>query len=218
MLNQIVDAYRQTALLERGEIFPDSKLTPVTQPNDAATAAPGWVGKNWKPGGTLLMAINPGGGGDAYRLNGTDERLYSLIRAFKEAPAEDRGGALMALSDAWIGIQTTHNIYRLIHAIMNALNSAADDMAFLNVLPFRTRNDAAAGSAVLRRAWATATSHQVTALQPKRIIALGRKAYDALTAVGATNQYEVIYLKRAIGDSYITPQAQAAISLLKGGR
>jgi hypothetical protein len=219
MLTQIVDTFHRTARLNREAIFPDTKLMPITQTVDAGTAAPGWVGKSWQPdGGTLLMAINPGGGGDAYRLNSTDERLYGLFRAFKAAPPDERGEALTELSNAWIGIQKTHNIYRLVQPILEALDTGSEDMAFLNVLPFRTRGDAPAGSAVLRRAWDVATSHQVAALRPRRIIALGRKAFDALTAVGATKAYDVIYLKRAIGDSHVTPEAQAAIASLRNSR
>ena len=215
MLNQIVDAYHRTALLEREAIFPDTKLMPISRPEDAAIAAPGWVGKQWQPSGTLLMAINPGGGGDAYRPNPTDERLYGLFRAFRAAPADQREVALLALSEGWAAIQKTHNIYRLIRPIMEALDAGSEDLTFLNVLPFRTRQDKPAGSAVLRRAWDVATAQQVTALQPRRIIALGRKAFDALTAVGATKEYDVVYLKRAIGDSHVTPEAQAAIAALR---
>lgn len=218
MLNQIVEAYHNTALLERSAIFSDTRLMPVTRPEDAAIAAPGWVGKQWHSGGTLLMAINPGGGGDAYRLNPMDERLYGLFRTFKSAPADQREEALAALSTAWIEIQKTHNIYRLIRPIMEALDAGNEDLAFLNVLPFRTRQDKPAGSAILRQAWNVATSHQVAALRPSRIIALGRKAFDALTAVGATKTYQVVYLKRAIGDSHITPEAQAAIAALRDSR
>ncbi|KHL24113.1 hypothetical protein PK98_15635 [Croceibacterium mercuriale] len=218
MLNQIVDAYHRTALLERGAIFPDTKLMPITRPEDAAIAAPGWVGKQWQPGGTLLMAINPGGGGDAYRVNPTDERLYGLFHAFKAAPADQREEALAALSEAWIGIQKTHNIFRLIRPILEALGAGSEGLAFLNVLPFRTRGDAPAGSTVLRQAWNVATSQQVAALQPGRIIALGRKAFDALSIVGATKKFDVVYLKRAIGDSYVTPEAQTAIAALRDSR
>lgn len=215
MLSQIVDGYHRTSLLEREAIFDTAKLMPITQTDDASTAAPGWVGPSWKAGGTVLMAINPGGGGDNYRLNSADEQLYGLIRRFKFASPVERKEALLALSDAWVKIQMTHNIYRIIRPILEALSADNDDVAFLNVLPFRTRNDAPAGSANLRRAWDVATRHQVEALKPKRIIALGRKAFDALTAAGATRQYDVIYIKRAIGDSYITLEAQATIQALR---
>lgn len=215
MLSQIVTAYHRAASLEREAVFADTKLTPITQLNNARTAAPGWVGRNWHLGGTMLMAINPGGGGDNYRLNPSDEHLYALIRHFKAASINNQEDALMELSDASARFQKTHNIYRIIAPILSALNCSSEDIAFLNVLPFRTRDNAPAGSGTLRRAWDVATCHQVEALKPKRIIALGRKAFDALAAVGATSKYDVIYFKRGIGDSYVTQEAQTVIQTLR---
>ena len=80
MTNDIVTAFHLAALLPRSSVFSSDELQPITAPDDANTAAPGWVGSAWRSGGTLLVGINPGGGGDAYRGNPTDARLYGLMR------------------------------------------------------------------------------------------------------------------------------------------
>lgn len=210
-----VEAMHATARLKRPEVFSDDLLMPVTALIDANTASPGWVGSDWQPGGTLLVGINPGGGGDAYRGNPTDTSLYRLIRAFRDAPEPKRAAALAALSEAWIAIQAAHNIRRVVDAVFEATSSKARNAAFINMVPFRTRNDAAPRKGDLLRAWQAAVGAQVAALAPRRIIALGKKAHDGLVAVQAVEAYEVVLIKRAIGDSTITAEAQETLARLR---
>lgn len=211
----IIDTFHSTARTAREAIFDDQRLTPRSAPNNAATAAPGWVGRDWQAGGTLLMAINPGGGGDQYRVNPTDERLYAFIRGFRDAEGEARGRALRLLSEAWIEIQATHNIRRVTDAVFEATGATTQSSAFLNVLPFRTRDDKPARAGELRRAWRIATGPQVAALAPRRIVALGCKAYDALLAAGVGQSHEIVLIKRAIGDSSIPLHARETLARLR---
>lgn len=216
MTDDITKAFHSTARLQRSSIFTSCDLDPITAPENANTAAPGWVGSAWRSGGTLLVGINPGGGGDAYKGNPTDYRLYNLIRAFRDSPPVDLADALRAMSDAWMAIQATHNIRRVIDAVLEAVGEGASASAFINIVPFRTRNDAPPRRADLIRAWAAASGPQVRALSPGRIVALGRKAYDALLEVGADQRHDVILIKRSIGDSTITPEAREVLAKLRG--
>ncbi|WP_133064396.1 hypothetical protein, partial [Sandarakinorhabdus cyanobacteriorum] len=157
----IVSTFHQTVSLERRDVFEDDRLMPQCAIADANTAAPGWVGRDWTPGGTLLMAINPGGGGDNYRMNPTDARLYSLIRAFRSAEDHSsKAATLRALSDAWLQVQTTHAISRVISAVLDATGGTLNSSAFLNMLPFRTRGNKPARRSELRRAWVKGTGNQ----------------------------------------------------------
>lgn len=216
MQTNIVAAFHRTARTERAAIFDDDRLMPTSAPQDAAITASGWVGPAWKAGGTLLMGINPGGGRDTYRGNPTDKRLYDLLRQFRDAEdAEKQGAALRRLSDAWMDLQSTHAIRRVIGAVQDAVGETDATSAFMNVLPFRTRGDKPARTGELRRAWAIATGPQVAALKPKRIVALGCKAHDALVAAGAGLDYEIVLIKRAIGDTTIPPHARETLARLK---
>jgi hypothetical protein len=212
----IVSAFHQTVSLGRSDVFEDDRLMPQCTVADANTAAPGWVGRDWAPGGTLLMAINPGGGGDRYRINPTDVRLYGLIRAFRSAEGlPSQAAALRALSDTWLQIQATHAISRVISAVLDATGGTLHSSAFLNILPFRTREDKPARRSELRNAWEKGTERQVRALAPSRIVALGCKAYDALLTAGAERDHQIILIKRAIGDKTIPPQALVMLGQLK---
>lgn len=214
-MNAVVEAFHVTAMLNRNAVFDDDRLDPISALPHAALAAPGWVGADWRPGGTIFVAINPGGGGDLYRAASNDERLYRAIQAFKDAGPTAHAAALAKLSQVWIDIQQTHNIRRVINPVLQAMRSTAQSAAFLNILPFRTRENKAAGAKALSRAWALGTSHQVAALAPRRIVALGYKARDALIAVGADRSYEIMALKRMNGDSGLTPQARELIATLE---
>jgi hypothetical protein len=210
----VIDAFQATTRVSRDAVFDDDRLMPVVAVEHARMAAPGWVGANWRAGGTVLMAINPGGGGDAYKRNPTDDQLYGCISTFREASPDLRAQAFARMSETWIALQRTHNIRRVVDPLLAAVRSTHLEAAFLNVLPFRTRGDRPARSGELRRAWDLATSGQLAALAPKRVVALGRKAYDALIAVGAESAHEVVLIKRSIGDSTLSQQARDVIGRL----
>lgn len=214
----VVTAFHAVSRLCRADLFDDDHLMPITAIEDANTAAAGWVGSSWA-GGTLLVGINPGGGGDEYRRNPTDAELYALLRALAAADAGTGAEqALARVSVAWQRLQRTHNIWRIIQAILDATGERVEEAAFINILPFRTRMDRAAPAAVLRRAWDRASGRQVAALQPRRIIALGKKAWDVLSRFSVPGSSELILFKRGIGDSYIPSESQTVLRELAEAR
>lgn len=214
----ILDAFHAVSRLRRGDLFVDDKLLPITALEDAHTPAPGWVGARWA-GGTLLVGINPGGGGDEYRRNSTDDELYNRLREFTAAQSESgKASAFECASKTWMSLQRTHNIWRIIQPILDATGERNDEVAFINILPFRTRMDRAAPATVLRRAWERASGRQVAALRPERVIALGKKAWDVLSRFPIPDQTELILFKRGIGDSYIPPESQAVLRKLAEAR
>lgn len=214
----IVEAFHATAQLSRSDVFDDQRLDPIDPTGTFKIAAPGWVGRNWQLGGTALIAINPGGGGDNYRVNPHDAELYALIRAFRDALPEQRSIALENLGEAWTAIQRMHNLWRVIDHVLDAAKSQPQSAAFLNVLPFRTRADKPARSVELRRAWEKGTAAQLEALAPRRIIALGCKAHDALLSVGADKLCEIILIKRMRGDSALSAHARATLEVIRQSR
>ena len=169
----IVSAFHRTVRLQRDEVFEDDRLMPQRSIADAQIAAPGWVGRDWQPGGTLLVAINPAGGGDSYRINPTDAPLYDLARAFRAAEGlELQSAALRALSDTYLQVQKTLSIIRVMAAVMAATGGTFQSSAFLNVLPFRTRENKSARRSEVRNEWDKGASDQVHSLAPGRIVDL----------------------------------------------
>lgn len=209
MDDAVISAFHATSQLQRNDIFVGEDLTPIVAAEDANTPAPGWVGESWSEL-TVLIGINPGGGGDAYRRTPTDDQLYRLLRAFRAASGEHRARAFSNLSSTWRSIQKTHNIWRVIKTVIQATGESEREIGFMNVVPFRTRMDKLPSRAEISAAWRLATRPQLEALQPKRVICLGKKAWDVLSRL-EHGQYELVLIKRAIGDSYIPPEAQAVL-------
>lgn len=209
MDHPVISAFHATSRLRRQDIFAGDGLTPVTAIEDANTAAPGWVGDDWQ-NGTVLIGINPGGGGDSYRRNPTDDQLYNLLRQFRDADGPRRGSALAELSSVWRSIQATHNLWRVISAVLEATGEKASEIAFMNVVPFRTRMDRLPSRAEIAAAYRLAAKPQLDALKPERIVCLGTKAWDVLSRYDDVRG-KLILMKRAIGDSYIPPEAQATL-------
>lgn len=218
MEQRIVDAFHNTALLDREAIFENESLMPITATSDARTPAPGWVGSKWG-GGTLLVGINPGGGGDKYRGNPSDEELYRLLRAFRDAQSLDKQASeFEKLSQAWTHIQKSHNIWRIIEKIIDATGETESEVGFMNVLPFRTRMDKAPPSKDLQRAWDMVALPQIEALRPLRIIALGKKAWDVMSRRKLPTDSRLVLFKRGIGDSYIPAESQEVLRNLARNR
>ena len=214
----VVDAFHNTAALSRADLFPDGKLRPITAISDAEIAAPGWVGSDWKSG-TLLVAINPGGGGDKYRRNPTDDELYATFRAFRAAQDfNERAKSLDKLSRTYMRVQQGHNIWRIVRPISEATGECIDELAFINILPFRTREDCLPSRPVMQNSWSKSAERQIRALKPTRIIALGRKAWDVMTRFELPTDAELILFKRGIGDTYIPDESKAVLTKLAAAR
>jgi len=205
----IVNAFHAASRLKRSDIFTGDAATPITALDDANTPAPGWIGEGWRQG-TVLIGINPGGGGDAYRRNPTDDQLYTLLRAFRDAEECDRERAFSQLSSTWMAVQRTHSIWRVISAVLEATGESEREIGFMNVVPFRTRMDKLPSRAELMAAWQLAAKPQLDALQPKRIICLGKKAWDVLVRFEEVKD-KLVLIKRGIGDSYIPSESQATL-------
>jgi hypothetical protein len=216
MNETIIEAFHATSRLRRSDIFDGETATPVVAVEDANTPAPGWVGDGWQQG-PVLIGINPGGGGDTYRRNPTDDQLYSLLRAFRDAAVSDREAAFVRLSSTWRSIQKTHNIWRVISAVLQATGESEREVSFMNVLPFRTRMDKLPSRPEITSAWQLAAKPQLDALKAKRIVCLGKKAWDVLVRFEEIKD-RLVLIKRVIGDSYIAPEAQARLRALASSR
>ena len=212
----IIDVFHQVAQLRREDLFLDDRAMPITHREDAKTAATGWVGPDYEAGSIVLVGVNPGGGGDGYRGNPTDAELYQRLRAFRDAKGNDRGAAFAALNDAWLSIQKTHSIWRVVVAVLNATGLRASQVAFMNMLPFRTREDKPAPVSVMASAWRLAAEPQIRVLAPAAIVSLGFKAGDALGKFADPKTIPPVFkIKRARGDMRIPDEARATLVELR---
>jgi hypothetical protein len=204
--------------ISRQEIFgdADTKLRPINLPTDNATMFAGYVGNSYLPGqGLLLLAINPGGGGDAYtQRNSEDEVFYPLLHAFKAANDDSVLGAFETVNEAFDPIVRGWNLWRILGPTLGAAGVNIHEVAYMNVVPYRTRGDKMPPVAARRASWEKIIEPTLNLLAPKAIITLGKKAGSVVDAL-MQGDVPVYCVPRTIGDSYISEQAKVVHETLR---
>src|SRR4051812_23112343 len=85
---ELAQTWHRLAQIHRCTVFGarNEATMPLHLAKDASWPFPGYVGRDYRQGGLVLLLINPGGGGDAYRVRTPqDELFYPLLHRFREA-------------------------------------------------------------------------------------------------------------------------------------
>jgi hypothetical protein len=213
-VNRTVFAHHFHSLtaITREEIFgsAESAVQPINLPADSATMFAGYVGKNYEHGrGLMLLAINPGGGGDAYvKRIAEDEVFYPLLQSFKAAQVDDLVAAFERINQSFASIVQAWNLWRILGPTLDAAGRTIDDVAYMNVVPYRTRQDKMPPASARRLAWSRITAPTIQLLAPLALITLGKKAESVVSrlVLGDIPRYCV---PRTIGDTYVSEDARA---------
>lgn len=129
---------------------------------------PGYVGSNYAATGLLLLGINPA----ADTAGESSENVYEAI-----AKLDGTVESFQAYNAAIAELLLTWPIYlNVVKPLMDKCNLTTQDFALLNLLPLRA--DKTDRGRMFDVAWHNATSKQVTALTPKRIVCLGQESFD----------------------------------------
>ncbi len=168
----------------------------------------GYVGRNYIPGqGILFLAINPGGGGDAYDQRiPEDEIFYPLLIAFKEARGANVLPACEAINKAFVPIVKNWNLWRILGPTLDAASVSLEQVAYMNVVPYRTRENKMPPVAARRKSWAQTVEPTLELLKPKAIITLGKKAGSVVDTLLKSDN-TTYCVPRTIGDSYVSNEA-----------
>ena len=195
--------------IERESIFGrlDAKYRPMHLADDANTMFAGYVGRRYKAGtGILLLAINPGGGGDAYRSRSReDEQFHPLLRSFKNAAPEEALVAFERVNQTFAEMVKRWNVWRIVKPTLGAAGIALDEAAYMNLVPYRTRADKIPPVAARRESLARIVEPSIDLLAPKAIVALGKKA-GTMGDIWQPNK-PLYCIRRTIGDSYVHADA-----------
>ncbi|MET3515631.1 hypothetical protein ABIC63_003415 [Pseudacidovorax sp. 1753] len=209
----IAQAFRAAAWVRRDQLFRGDKGMPVSLAGSANTPYVGWVGRNFR-GGTVLVAKNPGGGGDsqvaptALDLD-VQRRLYALRDEQETSPVE----LLEGVTRAFHAQLPTIGMGVLLRRVLARLDETLDDVAFFNACPFRTRNDESLSSSTRKRSLELVAAPLVRALQPDTLVYLGvgvgREASKAL------NARWTYVLPRAINDKQLKAAAAPVLDAIE---
>lgn len=215
---KIAKRFSDNVRISRATIFGAADPRPISLVEDAETMFAGYVGPRYAQGGVVLLAINPGGGGDAYqRRTAQDEKLYPLLRKFKSATDTEALKRFEEINGVFPNMLRRWNVWRIVEPCLEAAGVTVDQAAYLNAVPYRTRGDAMPPIAARRRAWEQITGPTLDILDPRDIIALGKKAGDVLRGFykGPVRQWVV---PRTNGDRYVSEAADKVLKKIEEAR
>jgi hypothetical protein len=176
----------------------------------------GYVGLNYVLGqGLLLLAINPGGGGDAYTCRiPEDEVFYPLLAQFKSATPTNVVTSFEQVNEAFARIVQSWNLWRILEPTLRAAGRRLEEVAYMNVVPYRTRGDKMPPIAARRTAWNLIVDPTIRLLAPRAIITLGKKAGSVVESL-YSDDISTYCVPRTIGDTYISNEALTVHSQLR---
>ena len=205
----IAHAFQRSARVSRSDLYGTAANTqmPLNLRDDAIVPFLGFCGSNYQKGGCVLLAINPGGGGDAYTLRTPqDERLIPLIHKFVSSDDSSVVSSFDAMSENYSGLVQTWNLWRIFRPTIEACGYAIDQVCYLNCFPYRTAKDAKPAAQALGHSWQKIVVPLLNELNPSMLVALGKKAGSVVERFhkGPTRLYVV---PRTIGDTVVSAEA-----------
>lgn len=171
--SSIALAWKSVLQISRAALIPREELVPEVLPDAIQTPYLGWVGENWR-GGTLVLARNPGGGGDSqHEPQWHDAAVQRALLVLRDGPADSALANLDALAAAYHQQAPHIGMGRLLERIVSRLGEQRRDIAFLNALPYRTRKDEHASAAEMRRCMELVVAPLLERLRPDTVVVLG---------------------------------------------
>lgn len=180
---------------------------PCNLQDDAAIPFLGFCGGDYRRGGCVLLAINPGGGGDAYtQRTPQDQKLIPLIQQFTSSDDSSVVASFDAMSANYSALAQSWNLWRILKPTIEACGFTIDQVCYLNCFPYRTAKDAKPAAYVLSKAWQNIIVPLLGELDPSILVALGKKAGSVAKRFhNGTAQLYVV--PRTIGDTVVSPEA-----------
>ena len=175
---------------------------------------PGFVGRNYRRGGLLFLAMNPGNG-----TGGPDpaqEPHYEGLKRLQKALPQDRRkafDALMAYDESWHPQIRIMNV--VVKPVMDGVGCSYDSIAYMNVLKWRTK-DSKRLAPLYKLSMKAHTLGQLEALDPGVIVLLGVGVSNVLHRIPEFRQSyaeHCITIPRTVGDHYLAPAGQVAVQL-----
>lgn len=209
----VAQAYQKAAKVEREQLFEAGRGLPLSLTDSAHTPYLGWVGKNYR-GGTVLIAKNPGGGGDSQVApSALDLEVQRQLFALRDDEHTAPDTLLEAVTRAFHTQLPTIGMGVQLGRVLSRLGETLDEVAFFNVCPYRTRNDESLTASTQRKSLELIAKPIGRALQPDTLIYLGvgvgREASKTLTAKWT------YVLPRAINDRQLKAEAVPVLDAIE---
>ena len=212
--DKLIELLHKNVQIEREVIFSikSEYCMPIHLKDDARIMFPGYFGKNFNIGSTIVFGVNPGGGSDKRtQRHPSDYLLYPLLENFKQIE-NSKIETYQNINIKFPEILKTWNLWRIFEPTLQALDNNLTDIAYFNAIPYRTREDKKPPVIAQRNSFNLLIKPLLDLIQPEKIICLGKKAGEILNRF--TENIEIITIPRTIGDSYISQDAKEIIDKL----
>jgi hypothetical protein len=211
---QVAKAYQTALRVGRAQFFEANASLPVSLTDATHTPYLGWVGKNYR-GGTVLIAKNPGGGGDSQvETTALDASVIARLKALRESEGSSATPLLDELTDAYHAQLPTIGMGVLLNRVLSRAGETLDSVAFFNACPYRTRNDEKLGARTQKKSRELVAVPLLEALSPDTIIYLGVEVgREASKTLNARWTY---VLPRAINDKQLNKDAEPVLAQMEG--
>ncbi|MBF0217741.1 MAG: hypothetical protein HQL30_12205 [Candidatus Omnitrophica bacterium] len=192
---------------------------PISNQDDARVMFPGLVSECYVLGeGIVVMAINPGGGGDNDTRIQTDHAFYGAMNEFKQASGEEIHAKFEALNRAALeSEQSWGGLTKYINTILCA-TGRQNNHVYMNAVPYRIRGDKAnqVPREAFIRAYDKIVSKQLEILKPRAIVVLGKTTDNILGMYYRDKVPGYYVIPGTTGWRYITKEAHEAIEAMRG--
>jgi len=180
---------------------------------DDLTPSFGYVGERYSPKtGVLILGINPGNGSDV--RSEADEQLYPALISFTENPSQKH---FAEAQQAYKAACVTWPVWRRhCSEFIGAGKLELEEVAYSNCLPWRTESKSGFAPSVAEKAAKLYAYPLIEELQPKLIIALGKRAEEILLLAGQKLPARLITWNRAQAatPAVLKERAKAAAEIL----
>lgn len=211
------DAFHKAASISRATLYGSQcdRQLPAHLQSDARVPFLGFCGPCYRSGGVVVLAINPGGGGDTYSTRTSqDSELIPLIERFVASSGAQLRPAFERMCASYAAQVQTWNLWRILQPTLQAACIRLEHSCYLNVFPYRTAKDALPAVSARQTAWREVISPLLTQLNPSIVIALGKKAGRIAQALHIEPP-RLFVVPRTIGDTYISQDARAVLDAIR---
>lgn len=141
-----------------------------------AIAQPGYVGERYDQTRIMFVGMNPGVGPQE-GLGPENLRQFEALQNLREAEEDNLVAAFIELTNVLTTIMPTWRIFQnFVEPILNCANLDFTEVAYLNLLKWRTERRNKSFNSLYDISWNAHTREQIEVLSPRIVIAIGISA------------------------------------------
>jgi hypothetical protein len=179
---------------------------------DSDTPQIGYIGPRYQAGGVVAVGYNPGDGRSASRNPG-DQMLMPALECFRERC--DETTYLCAIEVAQVVSQGWSIWRKHVHPWLEAVRLDADQIAYLNVNPFRTKSQSNFVPQVWDICWQLHLAPLLKMLEPKIVVGLGNSVGGYLSHRISTGTIVITWNRSRAPTAKVVRDRETAIDDLR---